>query len=552
VSDEAERSMRPSRGPGRIQHPLPDLSAPDAAKITRLLAGERAELEAESARSAPDQPARASRLPSSMPHAFLPAHREAVAEAPRGSGAPPWKGPAAEPSWHVLGTMVGLRADGEGGALGLMSLTAPTATAQTATEPDTSEVDLVRSEPALADVEPADAAPSRDAAPTAEAVEAPAGPPDPAIAAVRETFAIVQAAADEAAAYFYGWLFAGHPELRELFPVAMNEQRDRLFRALGRIVGSLTTPEEMAAYLAHLGRDHRKYSVRPEMYPAVGDALVATLRAYAGAAFTPAAEQAWAHAYQVASALMIAAADQHSLAAPPFWAAEVVSNEQRGPGISILTVASDLPLPYEPGQHITVQTPRWPKVWRPYSVACRPREDGLMTFHVKAVPGGWVSNALVYHAEPGDELVLGPALGTMTLRPAGGRDLLCVAGGTGLSPIKAIIEQAIRESTACPRQIHLFYGARNRDELYDLADLWHMADAYQGLQLTPVTSDDPAFDGMQGSVGRVAARYMPHRECEAYVAGPPAMIRETVRVLGKSGLPRERIHYDDALLADGE
>jgi NAD(P)H-flavin reductase len=140
----------------------------------------------------------------------------------------------------------------------------------------------------------------------------------------------------------------------------------------------------------------------------------------------------------------------------------------------------------------------------------------------------------------------------MTLGRAGGRDLLCVAGGTGLSPIKAIIEQAIRESTACPRQIYLFYGARTTDELYDLPDLWHMADAYQGFRLTPVTSDDPAFDGMQGNVGRVAARSMPHPECEAYVAGPPAMVREAVRVLAKSGLPRERVHYDDALLADGE
>jgi NAD(P)H-flavin reductase len=45
---------------------------------------------------------------------------------------------------------------------------------------------------------------------------------------------------------------------------------------------------------------------------------------------------------------------------------------------------------------------------------------------------------------------------------------------------------------------------------------------------------------------------MPHRECEAYVAGPPAMIRETVRVLAKAGLRLERIHYDEALLADGE
>ena len=54
---------------------------------------------------------------------------------------------------------------------------------------------------------------------------------------------------------------------------------------------------------------------------------------------------------------------------------------------------------------------------------------------------------------------------------------------------------------------------------------------------------------MQGNVGRVAARYMPHRECEAYVAGPADMVRETIRVLRRAGIPGERIHYDDALLA---
>ena len=54
---------------------------------------------------------------------------------------------------------------------------------------------------------------------------------------------------------------------------------------------------------------------------------------------------------------------------------------------------------------------------------------------------------------------------------------------------------------------------------------------------------------MQGNVGRVAARYLPHRECEAYVAGPVAMVHETIRVLARAGIPRQRIHYDDALLA---
>ena len=554
---------QPKLSAGPIQHPLPELSEQEAAKIARKLADERARLDEQSARGMLDKPSRAGQPPSPVPHAFLPAQRRGkLVAASRLSAEPPWKSPSAEPSWHVLGTMVGLRPDKKGGALGLKSLAdrqpggSAAETEVKANEPGTDPV-AVGTEPA--DVEPADAVPLADvvaspaeAAPAAEPGDAPAASTDPTIAAVQDTFAIVRAAGDEAAAYFYGWLFAGHPELRALFPLAMNEQRDRLFRALGRIVRSLSTPEELAAYLTQLGRDHRKYSVEPEMYDAVGDALMATLRAYAGPTFTSAAQEAWAQAYKAASSLMIESANKDSLGAPPFWTAEVVGNEQRRPGIAILTVASYLPLPYEPGQHLTVQTPRWPKVWRPYSIACRPREDGLMTFHVKAVLGGWVSNALVHHTEPGAELILGPALGTMTLRQAGGRDLLCVAGGTGLSPIKAIIEQAIRESTECPRQIHLFYGARTREDLYDLPELWHLADAYQGLQLTPVASHDPAFDGMQGNVGRVAARYMPHRECEAYVAGPPAMVSETLRVLAKSGLPRERTHYDDALLADDE
>jgi NAD(P)H-flavin reductase/hemoglobin-like flavoprotein len=376
-----------------------------------------------------------------------------------------------------------------------------------------------------------------------------AGGGDPAIVAIRDTFVHVVKAGDEAVGYFYAWLFLRRPELRELFPPAMDEQRDRLFRALGRIVESLSTPEEMARYLSQLGRDHRKYGVSPDMYDAVGEALIATLRAFADSAFTSEAEEAWSQTFAAAAALMIRAAEEDALVAPAYWTAEVVRVDRLAGDIAVVTVAPDRVLPYEPGQHLTLQTPRWPHVWRPYSIACRPREDGLITLHVKAIPGGWVSRTLVHHTEPGDDLILGPAMGTMTLAPAGRRDLLCIAGGTGLAPIKAIVEQAVRESASTPRQIYLFYGARNREQLYDLKDLWRLADAYHGFQLAPVTSDDPAFDGMQGNVGRVAARYMPHRDCEAYVAGPPAMVRESIRILTRAGIPRERVHYDDALLA---
>jgi len=394
-----------------------------------------------------------------------------------------------------------------------------------------------------------------DAAAAAGTVAAPVAAPgasaavDPAIAAIRASFAAMAEGGDDAVGYFYAWLFLRQPALRAMFPPAMDEQRDRLFAALSRIVDSLSTPDEMASYLMQLGRDHRKYGVLPEMYDAVGEALIATLRAFAGAAFTAAADEAWTQAYAAAAALMIRAAEDDLAVAPASWRAEVVSVDYRARDVAVVTIAPDQVLPYQAGQHLTLQTPRWPLVWRPYSIACKPRDDGLLRLHVKAVPGGWVSGALVRHTEPGDELILGPAMGTMTLAPAGSRDLLCVAGGTGLSPIKAIVEQVVRESGSAARRVFLFCGARRRADLYDLRDLWQLADAYHGLQLVPVTSDDPAFNGLQGNVGRVAARYLPHTECEAYVAGPPAMVRETIRVLDRAGIARERIHYDDALLA---
>jgi len=383
-----------------------------------------------------------------------------------------------------------------------------------------------------------------------DAVPEPAAAgPDPAIAAIRATFRYVAEAGDKAVGFFYGQMFVRQPQLRQLFPSAMDEQRDRLFCALGRIVESLSAPEDMAAYLTQFGRDHRKYQVEPEMYEVVGASLLATLRAFARDAFTAEAEAAWTQVYLAGSSLMIKAAEEDSAASPATWTAEVVTVDHRADGIAVLTIAPDQPLPFTAGQHLTVQTPRWPRVWRPYSIACMPRDDGLLMLHVKAVPGGWVSSALVRHTAPGSQLLLGPPLGTMTLERAGNRDLLCVAGGTGLSPVKAIIEQAVRESVTVRRRIYLYYGARRRSELYDLPDLWRLGDAYDGFELIPVTSDDPAFDGMQGNVGRVAARYMPHAYCDAYVAGPPEMVRETIRLLARAGLKNERIHFDDALLA---
>ncbi|MEU1886109.1 FAD-binding oxidoreductase [Micromonospora rifamycinica] len=99
-------------------------------------------------------------------------------------------------------------------------------------------------------------------------------------------------------------------------------------------------------------------------------------------------------------------------------------------------------LAYRPGQAIPVHTPRHPDQWRWYSPANAPRPDGTVELHVRAVAAGTVSTSLVHQVRPGELLHLGPSHDTdLHLRDG---DLLLVAGGTGLAPLRALVEQVVR------------------------------------------------------------------------------------------------------------
>ncbi|MGV9307137.1 globin domain-containing protein [Nonomuraea sp. NPDC003727] len=364
---------------------------------------------------------------------------------------------------------------------------------------------------------------------------------------VKESFSVIEPVADRAAAYFYGRLFAENPHLRGMFPPAMDVQRDRLFSALTRIVWSLDSPDSLASYLGQLGRDHRKYGVIAEHYTAVGNALLATVRRFAAAIWTSEIEAAWVAAYTAAANLMIDAADIASGVSPAWWLAEVIDHERRTEDIAVVTLRPTQRLPYVAGQYVSVQTARWPRVWRTFSIANAPREDNTIRLHVRGVSGGWVSTTLVRHTRVGDTIMLGPPIGTMIPHESGARDVLCVAGGTGLAPIKAIIDHIITSGRR--PNIHLLYGARTAAELYDLPDLVRMESAFPWLRVLPVVSGQSSYDGMRGRLPEVMQRFHSWAEHEVYVCGPPAMVHETVRRLQTDGVPPARIHRD---IAQGE
>src|SRR5262245_7468119 len=103
------------------------------------------------------------------------------------------------------------------------------------------------------------------------------------------------------------------PELRELFPVAMDIQRDRLFGALVRIVQGADQPEFLDAFLHGLGRDHRKFGVKATHYEALGRALLAAIARFAGPAWTPEVQNAWVRQYSHVAEAMIESARRAAL-----------------------------------------------------------------------------------------------------------------------------------------------------------------------------------------------------------------------------------------------
>jgi NAD(P)H-flavin reductase/hemoglobin-like flavoprotein len=352
----------------------------------------------------------------------------------------------------------------------------------------------------------------------------------------------IGSAADEVVRSFYAQLFLGRPYLRGLFPASLDTRSDRLFAALLKLAEQLDRIDELVPVLEQLGRDHRKYGVRPSHHDAVRQAMVGALRDHAGRSWRPEYEAAWNRAYDFAARVMNSA--DAASTDPPYWQAQVIDHERRYADIAVLRLRTDHPYPYRAGQYATVEVPAQPRLWRPYSLATAPRPDGVLELHVRAHELGQVSTELVERAAVGDLMRLGPAMGRAVLDPAGGADLLVVAGGTGLSPCRAVVEQVL--ATQPRRRVHLIFGARRTAELYDLPALTELADHYPRLTLRPVVTDDPDFGGPTEQIPDVITDDGPWRDREVYFSGPPGLVRTLDRLFTRLGIPAGRTHHDPA------
>jgi NAD(P)H-flavin reductase/hemoglobin-like flavoprotein len=366
-------------------------------------------------------------------------------------------------------------------------------------------------------------------------------------AALKASWANVVAAGDDVPLYFYSHLFLSHPEVRSMFPIQMSGQRDKLVTALGAVVSNVDEIDNVVPLLEQLGRDHRRFSVVTEHYSAVGASLLATLKKFLGHAWTPDLADTWAQAYGLVAKVMVAAAEQHEEIAPASWEADVVSVERRSVEVAVIEVAPRQEFTYRAGQSVAVEVPQRPRLWRYFSPANAPHPSGRMQFHVQPIDGGLVSTAVVRRLGQGDTIRLAAPVGEQLTLPEGGphSDLLMIAGGTGLAPLRAVLEQIDQgwEATGSAPRVHLFHGSRMPWNLYDHEHLTRLA-RKPWFTYTAVVSDDPTYHGARGLVGTVAAKADDWSGRTAMVCGSPGMVRHTVHELEAVGLPATSIRRE--------
>ncbi|KDR88455.1 hypothetical protein K538_27640, partial [Agrobacterium tumefaciens GW4] len=121
--------------------------------------------------------------------------------------------------------------------------------------------------------------------------------------------------------------------------------------------------------------------------------------------------------------------------------------------------------------------------------------------------------------------------------------ILGIAGGSGLAPVKAVVEAAL--ATGRERPVHVYFGARAERDLYMLDRFGDLVARHGNLSFVPVLSHEEHADIRCGYVGAAVADDFDDLDgWKAYIAGPPAMIEATVPQLLARGMRTADIHAD--------
>jgi phenol hydroxylase P5 protein len=226
---------------------------------------------------------------------------------------------------------------------------------------------------------------------------------------------------------------------------------------------------------------------------------------------------------------------------------EVIRIEALTPTIRGIWLKLDRPLDFQAGQYINLEVPAADGQSRAFSLANSPAQPDVVELNIRIVPGGAVTTWLHGNLQVGDRLKLAGPYGRFFVKKSAGVPLIFMAGGSGLSSPKSMIDDLLAEGSDLP--ITLVYGQRTRDELYYHDYFQELAARHANFTYVPVLSHEAegsAWEGARGFVHEAAKAHFDNdfRGHKAYLCGPPAMIEACITTLMQGRLFERDIYME--------
>ena len=201
------------------------------------------------------------------------------------------------------------------------------------------------------------------------------------------------------------------------------------------------------------------------------------------------------------------------------------------------------------GQFIQFQVPEYEltdeEVYRAYSLSSAPSDNTQVELEIRLVPNGICTTYVHKYLKEGDTVMINGPYGDFYLRESE-REAICVAGGSGMAPIKSILLDM--KDTGISRKTRYFFGARSAKDLFLVDEMRELEKTLPDFTFIPALSEpqqEDEWDGDTGLITDVLDRKLENvQEAEAYLCGSPGMIDACVKVLKDKGIPDERIFYD--------
>jgi Na+-transporting NADH:ubiquinone oxidoreductase subunit F len=201
------------------------------------------------------------------------------------------------------------------------------------------------------------------------------------------------------------------------------------------------------------------------------------------------------------------------------------------------------------GQFIQFEVPPYAltaePVYRAYSISSSPSLRNEIELEIRLVPNGICTTYVHRHLKVGDAVTINGPYGDF-FRREGDAEMICIAGGSGMAPIKAILQDMADRGMARP--VRYFFGARSRRDLFLVDEMKALEAKVPGFRFIPALSVPQPEDEWTGEVGLitdVVARHVPDATGkEAYLCGSPLMIDACVKVLKAKGMAGDRIYFD--------